>query len=153
MANTLNLFRGGVGLLAKAFGVGFIDWLGRLRRWNLSIETHLAERTTNNVMRGSEWICWRCDHSGEAGAAMWAANRMVTIDRARECCESAQYSWKHQPAIHRIGQIEEQHGSSNSGNRHGVCKAFLTRQFFPNGHIGLTRKSSATALGARLRSS
>ena len=28
MANTLNLSRNGAGLLAKAFGVGFIDWLG-----------------------------------------------------------------------------------------------------------------------------
>ncbi len=28
MANTLNLFRGEASLLANAFGVGFIDWLG-----------------------------------------------------------------------------------------------------------------------------
>ena len=27
MANTLNLFRDGTSLLAKSFGVGFIDWL------------------------------------------------------------------------------------------------------------------------------
>ena len=27
-ANTLNLFRNRASLLAKAFGVGFIDWLG-----------------------------------------------------------------------------------------------------------------------------
>src|SRR5882724_7231983 len=30
VANTLNLFRHGASLLAKAFGVGFIDWLGLL---------------------------------------------------------------------------------------------------------------------------
>jgi hypothetical protein len=29
VANTLNLFRNGAGLLAKAFGVGFIVWLER----------------------------------------------------------------------------------------------------------------------------
>ncbi|PYJ45880.1 MAG: hypothetical protein DME80_01020 [Verrucomicrobia bacterium] len=28
MAYTLNLFRGAASLLANAFGVGFIDWLG-----------------------------------------------------------------------------------------------------------------------------
>jgi len=28
MANRLNLFRGAASLLANAFGVGFIDWLG-----------------------------------------------------------------------------------------------------------------------------
>ena len=40
VANTLKLFRQGASLLAKAFGVGFIDWLGLLRSildvfWNL----------------------------------------------------------------------------------------------------------------------
>ena len=33
MANTLNLFRNRASLLAKAFGVGFIDWLD-LSVWN-----------------------------------------------------------------------------------------------------------------------
>ena len=125
--------------------------LVRLRRRNLGIEAHLAERTTDNVVRGSEWICRRCDHSCEAGAALWTANRIVTVDRARERRESAQYPCKHQPAIHRIRQIEEQHGCSNSGNGHDVCETFLTRQFFPNGHIGLTRPSSATADDSELR--
>jgi hypothetical protein len=30
VANTLNVFRNGASLLANAFGVGFIDWLGRM---------------------------------------------------------------------------------------------------------------------------
>jgi hypothetical protein len=81
VASWLTLYRNG--------GVGFIDWLGRLRRGNLGIEAHLTERTTDNVVRGSEWICRRCDHSGEAGAALWTANRIVTVDRARERRESA----------------------------------------------------------------
>src|SRR5262249_4853972 len=72
----------------------FLDWSGRLCRWNLGIETHLAERTTNNVALGSQWICWRSDHSGEAGAALGTANRMVTIDGARECRQRAEYSRK-----------------------------------------------------------
>jgi hypothetical protein len=33
-ANTLSLFRNGASLLAKAFGVGFIDWLGLLGRFH-----------------------------------------------------------------------------------------------------------------------
>jgi hypothetical protein len=117
----------------------FLDWLGRLCRWNLGIETHLAERTTNNVALGSQWICWRTDHSGEAGAALGTANRMVTIDGARECRQRAEYSRKNPPAIERTGDIEEQRGSSNSRNGHHVCEALLARQFFPNGHIGLPR--------------
>ena len=32
MANTLNSFRNGASLLAKAFGVGFIDWLDEAGR-------------------------------------------------------------------------------------------------------------------------
>jgi hypothetical protein len=30
VANTLNVFRNGASLLVNAFGVGFIDWLGRM---------------------------------------------------------------------------------------------------------------------------
>lgn len=70
VANTLNSFRSGA--------PGFIDWLGRLRCGTLGIEAHLAERTTDNVVRGSEWICRRCDHAERVNARAfsreWAAS-------------------------------------------------------------------------------
>jgi hypothetical protein len=124
----------------------FRSWLNRLVRPIASMEpphrSSLGRTDNKQCLRGSEWICWRCDHSGEAGPALWTANRIVTIDGARECCERAKYSSKSPPAIERTGDIEEQHGSSNSGDGHDVCEAFVARQFFPNGHIGLTPELS-----------
>jgi hypothetical protein len=38
VANTLNWLRNGASLLAKAFGVGFIDWLDGLRGRSSSVE-------------------------------------------------------------------------------------------------------------------